>query len=68
MSKEKIEELLAEHGDIIVFDDSVEVGRCYGDDAGVPDVYFRSPRDENGRFAIGCRQCGPEFKIIKGVE
>ncbi len=55
MGHENVEKLL-KHGSIIVFDDVLDAGQWSGDATGVPDVYFRSPRDENGQFAIGCRR------------
>lgn len=47
---------LLEHGDVIVFDDSLDAGEESGDCTGVPDVFIRSPRNDDGTFFTGCRR------------
>ena len=53
LSKEEIERMLYEYGNMFVFDDNLECNTCIGDTTGVPDVFFRSPRNEKGQFIYG---------------
>jgi len=53
---DEIVEKLLEHGDIVVFDDTLDAGEEIGDCTGVPDVFIMSPRNDDGTFSTGCRR------------